>query len=170
MKKEYYTSRLWLTEISLSDAAFINELVNTPGWIRFIGERNVNTNEDAVQYVQQIISSKQVNYWVVKLQAENIAVGIVSFIKRDYLPHHDIGFAFLPAHQQKGYAYEAASEVLKDVLKHNKHPVVLATTLKDNLGSIRLLKKLGFQFTEQIQVQNKNLLLHSVTAPKAKRC
>lgn len=170
MKKVYHTSRLRLTQISLIDAAFMKELVNTAGWIRFIGERNVHTDEDAVQYVQQIISSKQVNYWVVKLHAENIAVGVISFIKRDYLPHHDIGFAFLPAHQQKGYAFEAASAVLKDVLKHTKHPVVLATTLKDNFGSIRLLEKLGFQFAEQIQVQDKNLLLHSITSSEDKRC
>lgn len=170
MKKVYHTSRLRLTEISLIDAAFIKELVNTPGWIRFIGERNVKTDEDAVQYIKQIICSKQVKYWVVKITADNTAVGVISFIKRDYLPHHDIGFAFLPAYQHTGYAYEAAAVVLKDVWQHTKYPIVLATTLYDNVGSIRLLEKLGFHFAEQIQVQGKNLQLYSIASPQAMGC
>ena len=165
MKSEYHTSRLLLTELSLTDAAFIKELVNTPGWIRFIGERNVKTAEEAVQYVQKIINDNTINYWVVRLQAEKIAVGVISFIKRDYLPHHDIGFAFLPQYQGRGYAYEAAAEVLKNVLQDTAHPLVLATTLKDNIDSIRLLEKLGFHVSSEIKVQNEDLLVHVIAAP-----
>lgn len=41
------TERLTLTRLSLDDADFIFELLNTPLWIRFIGNKNVKTKKDA---------------------------------------------------------------------------------------------------------------------------
>jgi len=35
------TDRLILRELSISDAAFILELVNEPAWLRFIGDKGV---------------------------------------------------------------------------------------------------------------------------------
>ena len=45
------TERLYLTEISATDAPFILELMNTPSWIKFIGDRGLKTNEDARNYI-----------------------------------------------------------------------------------------------------------------------
>ena len=41
------TERLRLREFTLNDAAFIIELLNSPGWLQFIGDRNVKTEEQA---------------------------------------------------------------------------------------------------------------------------
>jgi ribosomal-protein-alanine N-acetyltransferase len=73
-------------------------------------------------------------------------IGICGFVKRDTLPDADIGFAFLPQFEKKGYAFESASAMMKfgrEVLSLKR---VLAITSTDNESSGRLLEKLGFKF------------------------
>ncbi len=162
MKSNYKTDRLLLRTLTLADAIFIFELVNTAGWIKFIGDRNVHTNEDAERYIQKILSNPDVSYRVVTLQDEQTAVGVVTLIKRNYLDHHDIGFAFLPTYAKQGYAFEASSAVLADLLKSNQHQTILATTLKENVSSIQLLQKLGFSFSKEITNENDTLQLYAI--------
>ena len=166
MQTNYKTKRLQLTNLTSNDADFIFELVNTAGWIKFIGDRNIKTNEDTAAYIQKVISNRDITYWVVKLQDQQIAVGIISFIKRDYLEDHDIGFAFLPAYAKQGYAFEATFTVLNDLLNANQHNTILATTIKENKSSIQLLKKLGFTFADEINNENEMLQVFSVTKEK----
>ena len=164
MQLNYKTNRLILNKLTVHDAAFIFELVNTPGWIKFIGDRNVKTTEDAFNYIQKIISNAGINYWVVKLEDKQIAVGIITFIKRDYLEYHDIGFAFLPAYAKQGYAFEAALAVLTNLVKDKEHSTILATTIKENEASIQLLKKLGFTYRNEIKNGNDLLHVYAVNA------
>ena len=166
MQPNYKTKRLQLTNLSANDADFIFELVNTSGWIKFIGDRNIRTNEDTAAYIQKIISNPDITYWVVKLQDQQIAVGIISFIKRDYLEQHDIGFAFLPAYAKQGYAFEATLTVLNDLFNDNRHKTILATTIPENDTSIQLLKKLGFTFSKELINGNDVLQLFTVTKEK----
>ncbi len=160
------TARLILNELSLNDAAFIFELVNTDEWKKFIGDRNIHTEQDAKTYIQKIIDNPNVNYWVVKTKGQEIPIGIITFIKRDYLEHHDIGFAFLARYTKQGYAYEATVAVLKEVIKDSSHTHVLATILEENVSSIQLLEKLGFRFRNKIQEGNDLLQVYAVATDK----
>ena len=45
------TERLILRKLDESDSAFIIELLNSPGWLKFIGDRNVRTTEEAENYI-----------------------------------------------------------------------------------------------------------------------
>ncbi len=155
------TERLTLRELFVDDFAFILELVNTPQWIRFIGERNVKTHDDAKAYINKINSNPNITYWVVSLKEELTPIGIITFIKRDYLEHHDIGFAFLPQYGKNGYAYEASSAVLSEIAKNGSHQKILATTLKENTNSIKLLEVLGLRYCQDITVGEDVLLLYA---------
>jgi RimJ/RimL family protein N-acetyltransferase len=97
------------------------------------------------------MDNTNIQYWVVRLNEKNVPIGIVTFIKRDYLEYHDIGFAFLPQFSKKGYAYEAVFAVLNELKNEKAHPQILATTIQDNVRSIQLLEKLGFHFEKIIQ-------------------
>lgn len=155
------TQRLSLDALTVEDYNFIHELVNTEGWIQFIGDRKVHSKEDAIGYINKVNSMKNCYYWVVRITETNKSIGIITFIKRDYLDHFDIGFAFLPEYFGKGYPYEAAKEILSSV-KHEHH-VVLATTLPNNIRSINLLTRLGFYFEKEIEVGNEKLQVYSST-------
>ena len=162
MNNDYSTSRLTLKKISETDAYFILELVNSAGWIEFIGDRHVHSVEDAVDYIKKIKENKNINNWTVSLKDQQTPIGIISFIKREYLDHHDIGFAFLPQFSKKGYAFEAANAVLQDALNNPLHTEVLASTLPHNKNSISLLLKLGFVFIKEMELGNEKLFLFSI--------
>src|ERR1700712_4034650 len=100
------TTRLFLNTLTAEDYEFIISLVNSKGWIEFIGDRNVHSKEEAVAYINKISNSQNIYYWVVRIKDGNIPIGIVSFIKREFLESFDIGFAFLPEFTGNGYAYE----------------------------------------------------------------
>ena len=150
-------NRLELCNLENSDNVFIMELLNTDGWIHFIGDRNIHTLQDADKYIQKIKFNQNINYWVVKHKETKIPLGIVSFIKRDYLDHHDIGFAFLPQFSNQGFAFEAVNAVLEKLVQDDEHSTILATTIPENIKSITLLLKLGFIFEKQIENDGEKL-------------
>ena len=156
------TERLLLETITVADNAFILELVNTEGWLKFIGDRKIQTLEDATAYIQKIIDNPNLYYWVVKLADNNSPIGIITFIKRDYLEYHDIGFAFLPNFFGKGYAHEATLEVLKSVTKTHDLSYILATTFPGNVASIKLLTKLGLSFEKEMEVGDIKVCVYGV--------
>ncbi|HEY6162022.1 MAG TPA: GNAT family N-acetyltransferase [Bacteroidia bacterium] len=160
MQNEFTTERLQLRDLGTQDTGFIIELLNSPGWIRFIGNRNVNTAGDAKAYIQKVTGNPNIQYWVVNLKENKIAVGVITLIKRDYLEHHDIGFAFLPQYEKRGFAFEASKVVLENALE--LHKVLLATTLAENLSSIKLLTKLGFTFDKEIENNGERLRVYKV--------
>jgi RimJ/RimL family protein N-acetyltransferase len=133
----------------VQDAEFLFRLLNSPGWLQFIGDRKVYTMEAAKQYIQRIQSTTDFYYWVIKESNTNLSLGIISFLKRDYLPHFDIGFALLPEYCKMGVAFEAAS-VVCEYYKSAGHNPILATVLRENGTSIRLLEKMGFTFERDI--------------------
>ena len=94
MQTEISTLRLILNIITENDDDFMRTLVNTEGWLKFIGDRKVHSKQDAIAYIQRIKNTPNLIYWVVRLKDNHTPVGIISFLKRSYLEHFDIGFAF----------------------------------------------------------------------------
>jgi RimJ/RimL family protein N-acetyltransferase len=166
MQTTYTTQRLFLHQLSLQDGEFIMELLNTPGWIQFIGDRNITSKEKAEEYIEKIMANPNVTYWVVRIKDKQIPIGLVTLIKRDYLEHHDIGFAFLPQHNGKGYAREASAEVLSALTKDPAHTHIVAITLRENISSINLLEKMGLRFEKEVIDNGETLLLYSASMDK----
>lgn len=163
MSTKIITERLILDLLSKNDSKFIFELVNTDGWLKFIGNRHVNSEIEAKAYIQKILGTPNVTYWIAKLKEDQTAIGIVTFLKRDYLQYPDIGFAFLPAYTTKGYAYEATKAVLYKVIHQEQHLQIFAITNENNSSAIKLLKRLTLQFDKQIEVEDEILELYSVS-------
>ncbi len=149
------TERLILRRFTLEDVMFFRELLNDADWIRFIGDRNVHSDEQARAYLtKSYLCQYEKNGFGINLVAlkDGKPIGMCGLLKRDSLDDVDIGFAFLPAYRGKGYAVEAARAVLaygRDVL-HKKR--VVAITLADNLTSISLLEKIGMHFETMVRL------------------
>lgn len=149
------TSRLHVTQLSEElDASFILQLVNTPGWIRHIGDRNIHSVQDAEQYIVNgpVASYAKYGYglWLIKRIEDDEPIGLCGLVKREYLPHPDLGYALLPQYEGQGYAIEAATAVVHHAQQVLSIPVIAAITTDDNVRSLRLLFKLGFDFIGMI--------------------
>lgn len=149
------TARLALRQLADEDAPFILELLNEPSFIRNIGDRGVRTLDDARGYIRNGPAPSYAQHgfglWLVELREGAAPIGICGLLKRDVLDDVDIGFAYLPAFQSKGYGFEAARAVLdyaRDVLRL---PRIVAIVNADNDASARLLEKLGMSFERMVQ-------------------
>ena len=146
------TQRLHLRTFELSDAAFVQQLLNSDGWLKYIGDRNVHKIMQAEQYLQNgpILSYKVNGYglWLVEKKEGKVPIGMCGILKRDTLEHPDIGFAFLPDFTGKGYAHEAAEATLKYAKNILGIACICAITATDNVASIRLLKKIGLRYIQ----------------------
>jgi len=156
------TERLTIAPLTASDSYFIFELVNSEGWIRFIGDRNVHTLPDAEKYIQKILNNIDFQYFVCRLKSNNEPVGVITLIKRDYLEHRDIGFALLPRYARMGYAFEASQRVLEELIVNKQDKKIVAITLESNILSISLLQKLGLTFEKEIHENNEELFLYGM--------
>ena len=149
MKVILSTERLVISEAELSDATFILELLNSPKWIQFIGDKGIQTMEDAENYIRKsLINSYRANgFGLYKLcfKKSRVPIGLCGFLQRDYLNHPDMGFALLPGHEGKGLMLEAGKALLGHALSELGFDEVLAIVLRSNDRSCQLLGKLGFQ-------------------------
>jgi ribosomal-protein-alanine N-acetyltransferase len=155
------TDRLTLEIVKADDYDFILSIVNSKGWIENIGDRNLHSKDEAIEYINKILWTENFIYWVVRIKKTKTPIGIISLIKRSYLEYFDIGFAFLPQYTHCGYAYEAAKAVLRMVSRLPAFRIVLATTLFSNKRSIHLLTKLGFKFEKENETENQKMHIYT---------
>ena len=144
------TERLILRSLTVHDAEFILTLLNEPAFLRYIGDKQVRSLEDARQYILNgpIASYERhgLGPLLVQLRESHTPVGMCGVLKREELPAPDIGFAFLSGFRNKGFAFEAAGAVLEDARERLGLERIVAITTLDNESSIRLLQRLGFRF------------------------
>jgi RimJ/RimL family protein N-acetyltransferase len=150
------TERLHLREIEARDAALIVELLNDPSWLRFIGDKNVRTRADAERYIEEgpraMYRRLGFGLYLVELRSTGKPTGICGLIRRAGLDDVDLGFAFLPRHCGKGYAFESSVAMLGYAREVLALPRVVAITSRDNVRSARLLARLGFRFERDIRL------------------
>ena len=149
------TERLTLRQFTAEDAPFILELVNEPSFIQNIGDRGVRSLADAVKYIEAgpVISYARNGFglYLVQLKESGESIGMCGLIKRAALEDVDIGYAFLPKFWSKGYAVESALAV-----KEQAHSLglrrLVAIVDPANIGSIRVLEKLGLTFEKMVRL------------------
>jgi ribosomal-protein-alanine N-acetyltransferase len=160
------TERLVLRELTVGDAAFINALLNSKKFLKYIGDRNVKSDEDARNFiVDRYMASYKMNgygLWAVETN-DGTPVGMCGFVKRDYFDEPDIGFAFLPEHERNGYGFESAAAAMRYGREKLGFTKVLAITSLDNDASVGLLRKVGFTDDGIIEPQGEKLRVFSYT-------
>lgn len=149
------TERLLLRELVHDDAPFVLELLNDPGWLRFIGDRGVRSLADARGYIdgrRAVYAEHGFGLWLVEPRRGGAPLGLCGLVRRDGLPAADLGFAFLPAHRGRGYAGEAAAAVVDWAKEKLGRPRLLAITSPDNASSRRLLERIGFRHEGELRL------------------
>ena len=146
LKTPIDTPRLVISPMTTNDVEFMFEILNSEGWLKNIGDRNIKTSKNCLNYINKILANPFYSYNVIRLRETNVSIGLVTLILRYNQTNPDVGFALLPHFVKKGYALEAAGAFLDTMRTLNQLEDIIGITLENNVDSIRLLEALGLKF------------------------
>jgi RimJ/RimL family protein N-acetyltransferase len=166
------TARLTLRPFTPGDASFIVELLNDPDWLRFIGDRQVRTLDDALAYLRKgevALVKNGFALGAVQRTSDGALIGMCGLIRREGLADVDLGYAFLPAYRGQGYAREAAAAWLACGFERFGLKRIVAITTVDNVASGRVLEAIGMRFEQRLRVagHEEDSLLYAAETAKA---
>jgi RimJ/RimL family protein N-acetyltransferase len=146
----FETERLALRPMATEDSAFVLALYNQPNFLKYIGDKNIRTIEEAEEYIKtrfrpQIEKLGYGNYLIAR-KSDGLKIGSVGIFQREGMDVHDIGFSFLGEFEGKGCGFEAASELMKQAFLYFGLKIISAVTSKDNFASQKLIEKPGLKF------------------------
>jgi len=150
------TERLRIRWMQLSDAQFVIDMLNSPGWIENIGDRKVHTISDAENYLKQkvLIDYEKSGFGMYLIESLNDRryIGMCGLVDRAGLEGVDIGFALMTDEMGQGFAFEACQSMIPHA-RENGIELLKAITLPSNTPSRKLLEKLGFQFIKEFHME-----------------
>jgi RimJ/RimL family protein N-acetyltransferase len=98
-------------------------------------------------FIDQIQSDPSLVGWLhfmIVLSADRVLIGDVGFKgKPDESGMVEIGYSIIPEYRQQGFATEATKALIDYALSRPDVTVVQAHTRRDNIGSMKVLEKLG---------------------------
>lgn len=152
------TRRLTINRIALKDNSLVLKLFNTDGWLKYIGDRKIHNLQDAQNFIEKSLLNDDAALWTIAdLTDPDQQFGILTFIKRTFLPFPDLGYALFPDAMGMGYAHEATSAFVDELKMNKQFEQIKAITLPENNSSVKLLKKLNFVFEKEFE-ENKEVL------------
>lgn len=162
-KKEnnfYETERLLIRPVSVEDADIIFQLYNMPNFIKFIGNKNINSLSDAENYIKSKflpqIEKRGFGNYILVLKEGNQKIGSVGIFEREGLDVADIGFSVLEKFEGKGLMFEAARKVKSVVMEDFGLNKISAITSKDNSSSQKLIERLDLKFQKHVTLPNED--------------
>lgn len=169
---EVDTERLVIRQLAHSDDEFILRLLNEKSFLHFIGDKGVRNREDARNYLTNgpmaSYAAHGYGLFLVTEKSSGAPVGMCGLLRRDDQEHPDIGFAFLAAYQARGYGLESAEAIMDFGHIQLNIETIVAFVSPDNERSIRLLERLGFEFTGEGSLEgiDKPQSVYSSSRPK----
>ena len=89
-----------------ADADFLRALLNDPGWLANIGERNVRTRHQARAWIASrhtdVYGRLGFGFWAVERKSDGAVLGMCGLVKRDTLLEPDVGYALMPEFRGQG--------------------------------------------------------------------
>ena len=147
--KSFTSKRLIIRPTFEQDDKLIFQLMNTPKFIKYVGDRKISSINDAKNYIKvkmlaQLYLMGYSSYTLIN-KSNGDKIGICGLYNRAGVDGIDIGFSILPHFERLGYAYESSSKLIKGAFEELEIEEIKAITNQDNISSKNLLKKLGFK-------------------------
>ncbi len=161
MKVFAETERCILREILPEDVEGMYDLDSNPEVHRYLGNKPITDKEQAVvmiNFIKQQYVEDGIGRWAVvdKNTHEFMGWTGLKYIK-DEINHHinfyDIGYRFRKKYWGKGIATETAQASLKYAFDELGLNEVYALADVDNVGSNKVLKKIGLRFIEEFDFE-----------------
>lgn len=158
------TNRCYLRELKTSDAESFFILNSDEEVIRFTGDKPFETIEAAKDFLSKYSQYKDFGYgrWAVIDKKDNDFLGWCGLKFSPDLKETDIGFRFFKKHWNKGYATETAKACLEYGFEALKLEKIVGRAMEENIGSIKVLEKIGMQFVEIINFDEHKGVLYKI--------
>ncbi|MGL6210331.1 MAG: GNAT family N-acetyltransferase [Paracoccaceae bacterium] len=143
------SERLNLRGLLVSDIPFVQKLIGDPRVRQFLGGVVVAERREALVNSYYKTSEGEA-VWVVELKEHHRPVGMVFLSNHKDGADIELSYQFDPDWWGKGYAFEAAGEVLRFATMNLRFNTVIAETQSANLASCRLLERLGMSERRRI--------------------
>ncbi|WKK84304.1 GNAT family N-acetyltransferase [Marivirga arenosa] len=143
--------------VAPEDASLLFELMTSAKFLAKIGDRGIKSEADARQYILAKMHPdlKKKGFFVnhIIMDSETKAeIGTCSLHDREGINGVDIGYAILERYEGMGYATAAAQKMVDLAFGTYGLSKVCAITNVDNLGSSKVLEKVGFSHVGNIEV------------------
>ena len=141
------TNRLMIRSFQEPDIPEYAAVVADPKVTEFLGDGSPHSYEQAAAYVRDCMRSETKNgiarYAVILRETEEL-IGFCGFKKVD--DYIDFGWRYARRAWGNGYATEAAAAVLDQGINTLKLSGIVAESAVENVGSVRVMEKIGMQF------------------------
>lgn len=150
------TKRLILREIVPSDADALFELDSDPAVHTYLGNRPLTEKEqveEMIAWIRKQYAENGIGRWAVVEKSSNAFIGWAGLkLEKQRVNNHtnyyDLGYRLIRKYWGKGYATESAIASLEYGFDHLKLNEIFAAAHVENIGSNRVLQKVGMQWIE----------------------
>ncbi|MEM0909663.1 MAG: GNAT family N-acetyltransferase [Pseudomonadota bacterium] len=147
------SERLFFRKAKESDAAFILTLLNDPDWLKYIGDRKLDSIEKSKAFITAHLPDPAINeglgMYVIEVKSNGAAIGLCGLLQRAHMPDIDIGYALLPNARGSGFAAESVRFFISQAFDKLHYARIYAIVKADNQRSLSLIRACGFSITPQ---------------------
>ncbi|MCD2258075.1 GNAT family N-acetyltransferase [Psychroserpens sp. XSD401] len=154
------TKRLIMRELLPSDIDGMFELDSNPEVHKYLGKRPITSKsqaQDNINFIREQYHKRGIARFATVEKSSGDFIGWSGLklntgdkealgSKRDF---YDIGYRFIPRYWGKGYATESSLAVLDFGFKDLKLDVIYGAAEIKNIGSNKVLQKIGLNYIEQ---------------------
>ncbi len=148
-----------MRELQTTDAPGMFELDSNPTVMRYLGGKTVESvavSESIIRMVQEQYVKNGIGRYSVILKETNEFIGwsgikYVTAPENNFVNFYDLGYRLIERHWGKGYGYECALPWIDHAFDTMKIDKLNADAHIENIGSNKILQKLGFQFLNQYE-------------------
>ncbi len=146
------TGRFVLREINIADAPLIHKLRSDQETNALIDRENSKSIDDALLFIDRIKSNVSRNesvYWVICFQNVSDLIGTIGYWNFNLSAETaEIGYELLREFRGQGIMNEVLPEVIRFGFEEMKLKWITAVTTEQNIRSVKLLEKFGFQLAD----------------------
>ncbi|MFA9376801.1 MAG: GNAT family N-acetyltransferase [Lachnotalea sp.] len=157
------TNRLIIREMVLEDLEELFYLYSNPQITKFI--EPLYPYEEEVEFTKAYIRNMYGFYgyglWSLIEKKTGRLIGRAGLNNRevDGIIQIELGYMIGVSYQRQGYAFEACNEILEFAFRQLECTSVNCFVAKENEASIALIKKIGFIYSKEVEIEGEKLLL-----------
>jgi [ribosomal protein S5]-alanine N-acetyltransferase len=158
------TSRLILRPVTLGDVDALHQLWTEPDVRRYLWDDIVITRERAEETVRDSIASvaDRLGMWTVIETQSGELTGFVALIRREPDENPELMYGLSSRFWGRGFATEAARAALTYAFGTFDCAKVIAATDVPNCASVRVMERLGFQFSRRGLLNNLDTFFYEI--------